>query len=240
MPRINNPVGRLHVLALEIQNTSANSAREGWAKIFSTDPKNTSEILKGLADIYMEIRDAIRVVHDANEDEDLYLQPILAVRAALETINLDEPWPNVRSRFQQNFVFALAYCADVIGRTHNEKVVEEEVLSTVQSEVEALVQRVVELDTDPELRRVIVDALNGIRAAIIDYRIVGSRGVNDAVDKAVGAVIRNRWRMSTNEDRDVFRAVFEWLARADTIFSITNNAHQLLPAATELFKALPG
>ncbi len=74
----------------------------------------------------------------------------------------------------------------------DEEAISEEELASIQLEVEKLINRILDSDFDDDLKTILIDGLDEIREAIVDYRLLGAEAIRKAVDRNFGVYNRNK------------------------------------------------
>ena len=101
-----------------------------------------------------------------------------------------------------------------------------------------MLEKVIAADISEELKKTLIDSLEDIRRAILEYRIRGGAGLREALDRSIGAVVRYReelQKISDPEEAGVsgFSMVIEKLSGlVSTALKLKQLVGQMLPMLT--------
>jgi len=238
MPIPNNPAGRLHgILSAALPCRNNKPAREAWASVFRIEPTATGDLLYLLAQLIGLLQLTRQRIEQIDQlDRDLYFQPIKKLEKAFATMNLDVPWNNFKSNIDDATMVGLAFCSDTLSKYHSEELIEKEVLEDLLTDVESLVQTVLASTLTPELKTVLVENLENIRRAILEYRIRGADGLLRALETSVGALVRHRDDLKRSKDSESVSGFWKFLTKLDRIATTAMKAKQLFgPVVAQLF-----
>ena len=193
-------------------------------------------------DLVSKVVDIVRLYEQAvmrnhTSDASDYLYTLQVVKEGMFKVNA-ETWSAFRRRFDDNFMRYMRMACDS-KYWEAEEVISEGDLEELQSEVEALINKVVSTDLNDELKRVLADGLGVVRQAILDYRISGAEGLRQALDKNAALILRYRDEFKeadeTEDGKIVVSAFLGVLKRLDSIVSVGLKVKQLVQPAIERF-----
>ena len=141
--------------------------------------------------------------------QDMHLRQLRRVRNAIFRASAQN-WGTFRTNFNEDFMMSLQWAAQDMSTHWYEETIPQGELAGIQSEIEALSERVVASGLDTSLKTILLDGLEAIRKAILDYRVTGADGIRQAVDSNIGGVARHiqEFReVSDNKDKEVVDAV---------------------------------
>ena len=141
--------------------------------------------------------------------QDLHLRQLRRVRVAIFRASAQK-WGEFKTDFNEDFMMSLQWAAQDMSTHWYEETIPQGELAGIQSEIEALSERVVVSGLDTSLKTILLDGLEAIRKAILDYRVTGADGIRQAVDSNIGGVARHiqEFReVSDNKDKEVVDAV---------------------------------
>ena len=172
------------------------SAKEGSellkvtiGKAFGISEKDTTRLLA----IYLEM---IKLVQQTKldiekisdeVDKELYIEPLERLETAFSSNSLVHQWANFSQYLDPTTMKSLQFCADILSRRMGEKLVSDEELETLRKDVDELFELIVDSDLDLLLKNFLLERLEQIRHALLYYRLNGSKGLKDALEKIVGA-----------------------------------------------------
>lgn len=154
------------------------------------------------------------------DQKSMHLGQLQDVKSALAQSN---NWGQVSSRLDKNFVRNFYWAAVEMSHHWDEYGIKEEDLASLQAEIDELTSEIVDSDLDAQLKSVLTSGLNGVRQAILEYRIHGAEGLRQALDKIIDDMIRYREEFNAasteNGTRELIRNCFEIILKVDNLVS---------------------
>lgn len=230
MSNTNNPAGRLYNFLIQARkNNGDRSIREVWASIAGIDPSDKSNVLRFVADLIILSQEArVAIEKLENIDHQIYLSPFIRINDALGRINLEDRWETISRYLDEPTMVALAFCADTLSRTGSDNNISEEDLDKLKSEINDLLEQVIDLDISQELKDYLVEQLEKMRAAVVGYKIYGNKGLKQVLESIFGATLlhQDAIRSSMVEEKNKpiwakFWKSVENLANVATIIEVT-------------------
>jgi hypothetical protein len=175
-----------------------------------------------------EAEQAIKTIEGV--DLELAMRPLPQIREALKMIlrKLDGNWEEKRAALNRIDFTALEFCSSLLSRFKAEKVLEGAVLKELVATVDSLSSQVAESALAEELKLTILEHLQQIRKAIINYPITGSTGIYRAQEAAIGTVIVNVDLFQAAKDTE---EVGKYLKFLEVLSKAVTVGHTLLPLA---------
>jgi len=172
-----------------------------------------------------------------------YLRYFPAARRGLLSARLDQD-----SRRYAPFQEALAdivlqsveFCGLRIAEEFPELVIPADDLAELEARLNSLFAYTARAELDPQLRAVSLDILQTLRAAVADYRIHGARGLQEAVERAVGKLTVHYLRAKKQGaplNLDYLGRLLDLIIKVETLLA---KAHVYLPALAEYLPKLLG
>jgi hypothetical protein len=232
-----NPAGRIHAILELMKNTKAPSVLAAFASVFSTNKDDFAGIYRCLGEVAItvdEVADRLRQ-SDNEAFEKVYNKTIPRIKNAFIVTHFDQQW----EQFKQGHVFeddlrALEFCSAALSRDCPEPVLTEDQLKSLLARVDELYKEVWSLELEGDLKASILDGLQAIRTAIHDYKIRGSRGLDEAVKGVlVTAVASHEVQANEKGVMDKFR---QFVADAAKLIQL---GKLLQPLYENVIKLLP-
>ncbi|NMZ20184.1 hypothetical protein HBO08_24555 [Pseudomonas rhodesiae] len=229
----NNPTGRLFDILEDVRSKpNAYSSRKVWASAFDCDPSNTGEILGSLADL-------IRLVAEAKEatvkfipgDVALFLAPFPKIESMLSRVHFDATWEQSRAHLDDNTMSGLAFGNHALTPFYGKNVLREDSIAEFIAQLNELLQQCLASDLPPELQKLFMKNLEGLRHALMAYRISGARGLEAELDRAVGSLIRHHEEIKSASSDPQAKA---YTAQVFDIISKLNDSVQFVQNAVAL------
>jgi hypothetical protein len=232
-----NPVGRLFNILEQVRvEPDRKLTRDVWAEFFGLDPKDTGDVLlviSQLLELVQAAKESIRRLDGI--DHSIYLRPFENVEQAFAAASLGTIWKTFKDKLDDATMVSLRFGADTLSRTYDEQVLDSEILSGLQAEVEDLLEKVVDSELEATLKTVMVDHLEAIRRSILGYRLWGSSGLKTALETSIGAMLRHKEELGKTRDRAIVARFLEVLQHIDRVVAVALKAKQLFaPVVTYL------
>lgn len=96
--------------------------------------------------------------------------------------------------------------------------------------VDELFEAVTESELDPELRDAILDRLESIRRAIVEYRVHGTKGLRNELHTTLGVLLRRSADMQRADNEPLRQRVIAFIIKADGIIERGQKYGPLLQA----------
>lgn len=188
----NNPVGRLYEIlrafqkAAITQDDRLDSIIKKVFKIETNDPSQLLEIYLELLNLTKEAEKEIRKLPKTSHD--LHLRAIRVVEQTFITQSLHSNWISFSRNLDPSTMTGLEYTADNLSYLGEQNVPSED-LENLQREVNELLELISKTEMNEKLKVFLIEHLEKIRQAVLYYRIKGARGLKDALERIMGAVI---------------------------------------------------
>ncbi len=192
------------------------------------------KILSEALNLVRSCENLVQRTHAANQD--LHLKQLKRVRNAIFAVNAGS-WHTFRSNFNDDFMMSPRWAAENLSNYWHEEVIQEEELASIQSEVGALIERLVASNLEPDLKTVLIASLGEVRNAIPNYRILGADEIRKAVDSNIGVVARHAESIqgiSDDEDKQVVSAVLGLVSKVNQLATAALNLKALGEGAVKL------
>lgn len=230
----NNPTGRLYEILMDAHgkpsaNRNKKKIREIWAEVFDLDPSDTHSLLvriSALIDLTQRAKDSVQKLQGVNQE--IYLEPFENIENALSLINFNAAWENFDRHLTEGTLVALNFCADTsANQSPLEKVIAKKKLEELLAEVNALLESVLDSDLSPDLKRVIIFNLEGVRKAILDYRIYGIEGLRQVFEQNLGSMYVNKEQFTEVKEEPEVQKYFTIISRVGSLISIATGVKDL-------------
>ena len=221
MAELTNPAKRLSSLLERVMEWGHELDYEGatmqsvWLHAVGVDER-VEEYDEAIEEFHNSLSVALELVNACQRlvertpstTQDLHMRQLRRVRNAIFRASAQN-WGEFRTNFNEDFMISLRWAAQDMSTHWYEETIPQGELAGIQLEIEALSERVVTSGLDSSLKTVLLDGLEAIRKAILDYRVTGADGIRQAVDSNIGAVARHIQEIrevSDNEDKEVVKA----------------------------------
>lgn len=237
-----NPASRLHTLLLELMN-GHNDERviDAWARVLAAPEPLDVEVTRRLIlvnDLIANAEQAITLNPKLNHK--LYVSCFPNIRVVMSPMHLQSTQATlIRSHLTPEVIARLEFCSEALKANWSEVEIPKEDLQEISEELNSLIEAVAASSIDTQLRRALLEALEGVRLAISSYRIYGVDGLKKNLQSLIGLAYTERTQMKKEAEKngDIIERVGTLLDRIDTVSSTALKGHKAL---TKPFRYLIG
>lgn len=187
----NNSVGRLFEVILLLQKKAkSKELLVGYviADAFGIQREDTSKLIE----IYLEI---LKITKKAEKEieklpdssRDRHLRAIQNIERCFATNSLLHQWSYFQNFLDPATMTGLELTADALSHVVKSEVVGGEDVEKLQTEVNELLKLVLSTELDEELKIFLVERIEELQHAILYFRIKGSDGLREVLEKTIGA-----------------------------------------------------
>jgi len=245
-----NPAARIFVVLETVKGIHGGTIRSAYTKALQIENEDLGQLLKMLGMLSDQCDDVeVLLANVANPTySEKYRESQQGIKRCFEIENIAGPWDTFQANFvRPELLMALTFCAIALDERHRERTLPAEDLQKWLANVTKLYDKAKKADLDYELKTLILNSLDRIRNAILDYRIRGIRAVREAIMETVGSVSENLDRKIAEEvkrenaDPESPKIVVEWVSFAADIAQIITLGMMLSPLFTQAVRSLlPG
>lgn len=217
-----NPAGRLHDILQEAAEKKDNnaSAQRVWAAIFGIDANDKEGVLERLIELHELTREVRTLIASSpGAPQELLLQYFPKIENSFLELGLDTPWHSIGPRYDRPALDSLKFCAEMLKNTHAEEPIDEEELDKISSDVEILLESIIKSSMPDVLRVALSEEMEKIRKALAMVRIRGAKGVKEALQSLVGAVVAHReeFKQQQDESKEILQRIAKLMSNLDNI-----------------------
>ena len=227
MPEQTNPFKRLHdsfsIIIEQAREQGAppnRLAQAVWLNALQTDESGLYNKQFELLLVVNSCEQLITRTFELNRER--YLARMNKVREGILCIG-SKTWEEFRRTINDDFMDVLEVTSDNISLSGGEEVITEEELASLQSDIEDIINKVVDSGLEDELKRVLFDGLESVRSALMNYQMFGAEGIRQSLDRNFALPFRYSdqfIRASGNEEgKKIVSDFFDFLKRVNTAVS---------------------
>ena len=242
MVKANNPAGRLYDVLSNAKKhppTQSEPSRKIWSSVLGANPDSTL-LIKRLVQLMEELDDTIaRLKKQENFTLALHEPQLRAIRHALSPTHLNAHWEHVVQQLSDSSMISLASAADWLAHHDPDGEINANELSALQREIEELVEEILGSELDATFREFVLDQLEKIRSAILEYRLRGPAALREALESTTGAILLNRSlieKEAAKEEGTILKRFERVVSTTHALVVTIANFHQL---AEPLIRLLP-
>ena len=233
-----NPASRLYHILLEAKKQPpSHSIGQVWSNVFKLEPGNTVEVFKiiiSLCNLVDEIKELI--VQDSEIDDELYLEHFPKIELVLKASGLTGSWSTVRDNLDDATLYSLKHCSNHLSKKFLEYRIEadslEELIQLTNQFIEIVNAKIVNI----KLKRVILDRLESIRNAIVNYRISGLDGLQKALEVNLGFIYSNKESLRESCSQDLLEQYSKIVEFLQKVISVAAKTKSVVGTALNLLK----
>lgn len=206
-PEHSNPAARVHfALSSALQGPQNEILRRTWARVFSVEPNDTGEILRLLAELIHQISAAkARILQVESANHQLYVKPLRQIEKAFAHINLDEALREFSKRLGGSTLEGLEYTSEFIRDKFPQGALSLKDREKLLKKVEEIAADVRAADLDVAIKAALLEHIEQLRRALIEFDLRGPEAVVGALDLNLGFVVRESARPTSSEEKRVFK-----------------------------------
>jgi hypothetical protein len=233
-----NPAGRLYkILSMAKGQPDTNKVGDVWALVTGIE-NNDIALTKGVLELYslsQEIQRLIKINEGLNHT--LYLSSFNQIDRSFFPLNLGSTWNLVKQYLTDEALTRLQFCADELSRFYSEESLAEEDLKDIVKKTEELFEALYNSTLPDTLRLCLLEEVERVRNAINMYKIKGAKGLKEALQGTIGAVVVNQEELqkASTGNADVIKRIGELIDKLD---SFTSRALKLKRMLTKPIKFL--
>lgn len=238
----NNVIGRLCNLMIEIKEYKSNNPSEVIGKIFQVEPTDKAAVLESYAQLfYMATEGKNRIKQIDMKSHDIYLNALNSAIEALSKINFNNEtigMDTFKKYFDREKLIPLEFCADLLENNSNGRDLNDKEVQSLLEEVSELINQVLEMEINKDLKYICINNLKNIHDAIIKYDLFGSDGLIKNIESSLGSLILNCQKAKSVEERTIVETICNKIKDIGIKLGLLNNSINLIETLTENIKKI--
>lgn len=238
----NNLAGRLYNLMVNMKEAQSGDPYKALGEVFGVDSTDKATILQNYAEMFNMATEEKRRIKGINiNNHDKYLKALDNVIEGLSKINLNDGISGMgkfRSYFDDRVLIPLEYCAEFLSNYSSKNVINEEEIKDLLEEVNKLIEQVLNMEIDKDVKHICMYNLNNIRDAIIRYNLFGSEGLMKNIESSLGSLILNQNKVKNETGKNLFKNIFNIISKINLILTLGNSSANLIEEFAENIKKI--
>lgn len=233
-----NVAHQLYYILNEIEQSQNIETYEALGEIFKIPSSDKASILLSYGNLFAMINEIKTKLEDlpyiSNEK---YLKALANATEALTKVSFANPSTitNYQNYITEATLERIDSCGDLLKQATGEFELERESLDELQQEVENLIDYVAESTINMNLKTLVLNCLGDIKKSIHDYQFKGTKGIKDALDASAGAMILSTSGAETEEERHIFKSVFELISKFNQLVLFGRNVGAIVSPLINLW-----
>ncbi|MFD2168387.1 hypothetical protein ACFSJY_19190 [Thalassotalea euphylliae] len=227
-----NPAGRLYKILSKAKGQPDNRrVKDVWNKALGIDGDDV-EVTKSVVELYslsQEIQSLIKMKENLNHD--LYLSSFQSIDRAFFPLHLATNWQSVKQHLTDEALTRLQFCSQELSGFYSEESLSEEDLEDIIKKTDELFTALYSSSLPSALRLALLEEVQRIRNAISLYQIKGAKGLKEALQGAIGALVANQEELKNatdSDDDDVIKRLGNLLDKMDSFTSKALKIHKIM------------
>ena len=214
-----NPAGRLHKILSQAKSCpDKDKVLDVWAMVLGIEQDDVI-VTRAVVELYSlsnEIQSLIKMNEQLNHE--LYLKSFNSINRAFFPLNLAAYWNSVKQYLNDEALTRLQFCAEQLSGFYAEDTLSEEDLAEIIEKTESLFEAVYSSSLPDALRLSLLEEVERLRSAISMYKIKGAKGLKEALQGTIGAVVANQdeLKSTTETNPDVLKRLGELIDKLDS------------------------
>ncbi|SDU62652.1 hypothetical protein [Desulfobacula phenolica] len=217
-----NPAGRLHkILSMAKRQADGKKVREVWAEAVGLE-NDDMIVTKGVVALYtlsQEIQSLIKMNESLNHD--LYLSSFNRIDKTFFPLILNAEWKTAKGHLTDEAMTRLQFCAEELTKFYSEESLEEEDLQDIIEITDNLFDALNQSSFSDILRLTLLEEVQKVRNAIVIYKIKGAKGLKEALQGTIGAVVVSQedLKMESEQNKEVIQKIGQLIDKLDAFTS---------------------
>ena len=226
-----NPAGRLHkILSQAKAHPDNQKVKVVWSKALGVE-EDDIVVTKSVIELYslsQEIQSLIKMNENLNHE--LYLSSFHRIDRAFFPLNLGTTWQGAKQHLTEEALTRLQFCAQELSGFYSEESLSKEDLDDIIKKTDELYDSLYNSTLPSVLRLTLLEEVQRIRNAISLYQIKGAKGLKEALQGAIGAVVANQegLKKAKNENDEVIKKLGTLLDKMDSFASKALKIHKII------------
>jgi hypothetical protein len=233
MAEHSNPAARLQALLDEASLAAAKVKNpriaQVWAEVLNVDADDLPELLSRLSRVYAlpsQIREEMALV--PNIDPDQIMEHLPVIEQAFAKFAVQNQWQQFAETITPAAKYSVATCANVLNGISPEPAIADSDVERLADLARALFDEVMGSDLEPALKQYLGETLAEVLRAIDLYKVNGVRGLEHAIDAAMGRFLRTQPGSTEGRARAAAKKVFGFLKGLSVAIALLNATHSLV------------
>jgi hypothetical protein len=214
---------------------------EVWNKILggNQDPYDTSDKIVQLICLCNDVKGNIR---NLNSNSEKYIKAIDKVQYFLVNGRLlDGNWENasIQAFINEETLALIDACADLMeSQNLGFRLIDHEELEKLRQDINILVNEIIKSHIEEDVKSFLIDKLNDVDQAIIDYTIKGSINLDKTSKQNIGSIFL-KWPFFSSEAISEAEKIINLLLKINGMMTLAGRGHQVIEKCQQILSALP-
>lgn len=227
-----NIVENLLVVIDKLKKANKDNAMKAFSEVFSIPEDNKCEIYNKYASLFNMSSDAKRLIYSLDlKKSEKYIKTIDDTVEGFSKIDLQKSYlamSDFNNHFDKNLITSLDFCAEMISNNIEENEIDDEKLKEISKEVEDLINEILNLQINRDIKNLCIYNLKNIKDAILNYKLFGSDSINVNIQTCLGSMMLNSKKVKNSSEKNIFEKIFKVIINIDALLNLGNNGINLI------------
>lgn len=228
----NNPVGRLHAILREASSHGDGAPTQAvWQTVLGAPPGDIGSLLKSIADlIHLQAEAKQALVDGIPGDQRIYLAPFEKIDNLFKRIDLTSRWAQHKQHLDEATLNALAFGDHVLEPKFGRTPLNADLVKQFIEQLDKLLLECIESELPDALKYFFKANLESLRQALLSYKISGSQGIEDEIDRIWGTMSRHSAVINdqvNGSSKGLMKSIFELIGNVNDSIQLTETTLKL-------------
>jgi hypothetical protein len=206
-----------------------------WAEVFGIGQDNEEEIVHRFFQLRRLYSEAVRTMESIEElNAALYLRWVAPVGEIFHLHTFQHHWSQTRTPLTAIVMQALEFSAEELTKRHQERLIPQEQLKSIQDDLAALGDKIIESSLDDNLKTLLLREVGRLQRAISEYRIRGAAALQEAFEEAVGVIAVHHSEFAPIRENEVLQGFYRIMFDMLKAFNFALDVQQIAEFVTKV------
>ena len=228
-----NPASRLHaLLSILLKGDPKEKILDAWARILEVSNRLDVEVPRRLVLLNDLLDDAEQMIKlNTSLNHNIYLSCFPQIRTVFSPLHVHKNREGlILPHLTPEVMARLEFCADALQQGWSEVEMTQDDLQDISNDLNELIEAVATSSINVQLRKALLEALEGVRLSISLYRIYGAKGLKQNLQGLFGLVFTERAELKkeTEGNTDVIDRLGKLMDKIDSASAKALKVHKAL------------
>lgn len=230
----NNPAARLYNILreakdnTEIHSRALNSSLKWILKVDKDDDSLLMKRLGLFMGLPVEIANELKKYDDISHE--VYLEWVPQFLTAFKNLQFNQAFSRVIGVIDEKTIYGVRICADQLSRKAPEIELDPKDIEALLKQTDNLFNDILKADLDHEIKTFMLDKLDNIHNALLDYFLTGSKDLTNSMELVAGALIfhpKAKEIFNSKEKDKRVKAFWELMSRIAIILAFADGTEKI-------------
>jgi hypothetical protein len=241
-----NPLYKLHLLLEQAHKESTRSHfhaqeslsfKETWSKVLDIDPNDNIAFMNAMSSVFKLLATSKEYIEkDERLNKPRNIDFLNKVGEAFSSLNFDSDMKHFRQYVKEETIMALSLLSDHIHLAYNlnESVLTVEEVNDLINEIDNLIDKITNSNLSEQVTLILFKNLSLIRTSLNHYKVSGIKGVEEALEQALGSILLNKKTLLPVVEDENVQGVFGIISKINSVLSVGVAVKELVAPLVDL------